>query len=62
MTEKINDLNVHLKFVDCDGEYHFCSICDVVCFGVPSNDDGQDMKRADDLLYVWREDKWVALS
>ena len=60
--EIIDDLSVHLKFVDADGEFQFSPICDIVTFGVPCDKNNYDMERADDLLYVWRTDKWVALS
>ena len=62
MAEKINDKNVYVKFLDDDGEFRFRSVCEIVMYGVPCNDDCYDMKKADSLLYVWREDKWVALS
>jgi len=62
MAEKINDESVHIKFLDDIGEFCFTPICDILAVGVPIDDSGDDMKQVDDLLYVWREDKWVALS
>lgn len=59
--KNLKDSNVFLKFVSEDGVDLFVPLSDIFHVGVPIDENGDDLPRADDLIYRIAHNEYVTI-